>query len=630
MDLTRPVIGRNISRRALKCAGVLAVALFLACPGGNVCARTRVVLLGTSGGPTWWPGSQRMGTSSALVVKDNTTNATDHIYLIDLGPGSSQRLGEAFNSGTFTNINGDIVQVGYSSFLKNVKALFFTHLHMDHTTDYPALLLCGQGAGLVAYPDGEADKRLQVYGPGTRGQLEDVYPPGRTNVAPTMNPTNPTPGAVDMTQYLLQAYAQTINNFTLESAWSDFSKLVSVHDIPFPPLPRSDYPVDPETGRSRNTAPWPNMDPILVYQDSLVTVTATLVDHFSVYPNFAYRFDTADGSVVFSGDVSYPCANLIQLAQGADILVHEVIDPVFIENLFPPPLSESAMAMKYHLETAHTAITNVGKHAAAAGVKTLVLNHIVPANTPEARLQQAQQSFAGNLIVGADLMQIDVNTPTGVQASDGTYTDKVRVTWNAAGNAMGYQVWRSVSNTIADASNMATTATTSYDDLAAATLPQTMLYYWVRAVNATGTSDFSASDCGYTAPSHAANDFDGDGKSDLAVYLDGYWAVFLMTGGVLEGCFGGPDWVPLTGDFDGDGKSDLAVYRDGYWYVCLMTGGVLEGALGGPGWTPLIGDFDGDGKSDLAVYRDGFWSIFLMTPAVLEGYFGGPDWIPVR
>ncbi|MFA7160017.1 MAG: MBL fold metallo-hydrolase, partial [Kiritimatiellia bacterium] len=356
MHLANSGCSQSISKRTRAGQiGVLA-AYLLACAAGSAFASTKVVLLGTSGGPTWWPGAARMGTSSALVVRENTSNATEQIYVIDLGPGASQRLGDAFNSGAYTNVGGSDVEVGYSSFLKNVKALFFTHLHMDHTTDYPALLLCGQSCGLSAYPESMAEKRLQVYGPGTRGQVEDVYPPGRTNAAAIMNPTNPTPGTVDMTRYLWQACSQSIHTFTRDSGWGDFSMLVNVHDIPFPPLPRDDYPIDPATGRSRNTAPWPDMDPIFVYQDALVRVTAALVNHGPVYPNFAFRFDTPDGSVVFTGDVGYPCTNLIRLAQGADVMVHEVIDPAFIDLLFPPPLTPAAAAMKYHLATAHTSI----------------------------------------------------------------------------------------------------------------------------------------------------------------------------------------------------------------------------------------------------------------------------------
>jgi len=77
---------------------------------------------------------------------------------------------------------------------------------------------------------------------------------------------------------------------------------------------------------------------------------------------------------------------------------------------------------------------------------------------------------------------------------------------------------------------------------------------------------------------HAGNDYDSDGKSDLAVYRNGYWSIYLMTGNVFcdnAPLWIGPDYIPVPGDYDGDGKSDLAVYRDGYWSIYLMAGSVL-------------------------------------------------------
>ncbi len=543
MRTTIPSVEESIPRRTFaKRAGALTAALLLIGAAGNLSAGTRVVLLGTSGGPTWWPDSQRMGISSALVVQD--TNANDHIYVIDLGPGASQRLAEAFNAGTYTNFGGVDVQTGYSSFLKQVRALFFTHLHMDHTADFPTLLLCGQGAGLLAYPDSEADKRLQVFGPGRRGQLDDIYPPGRTNVPPTLNPLNPTPGTMEMMQYLLPAYAQTINNFTRDSGWSDFSKLLSMHDIPFPQLPRADYPIDPQTGQARNTAPWPEMDPIFVYQDEFVRVTATLGDHGPVYPNFAYRFDTADGSVVFSGDTGYPCTNLIRLAQGADIMVHEVIDQAFIDNLFPPPLTPVMAAMKYHLESSHTSITNVGKQAAAANVGTLVLNHIVPANTAAARLQQAQQNFAGTLIVGSDLTEIPVGAP----------------------------------------SNLARPVAADFDGDAKAdpaTAASGDWYAWLSADAYARSGPYQIGGAGLTP---CAADFDGDRLADPAVYsaASGDWTVMFSATGYapmsFPGFLGGIGFAAAPADFDGDGLGDPAVYRaaTGEWRARLSASGYTE------------------------------------------------------
>ena len=64
-----------------------------------------------------------------------------------------------------------------------------------------------------------------------------------------------------------------------------------------------------------------------------------------------------------------------------------------------------------------------------------------------------------------------------------------------------------------------------------------------------------------------------------------------MSGSVLfdnAGVWGGSGWTPVPGDYDGDGKSDLAVYRDGYWSIYLMSGSVLcdnAGVWGGSGWT---------------------------------------------
>ncbi|MBU1736058.1 MAG: serine hydrolase, partial [Verrucomicrobia bacterium] len=133
-------------------------------------------------------------------------------------------------------------------------------------------------------------------------------------------------------------------------------------------------------------------------------------------------------------------------------------------------------------------------------------------------------------------------------------------------------------------------------------------------------------------------DYDGDGKSDLAVYRDGYWSIYSIANGIIllnGGAWGGADSVPVPGDYDGDGKSDLAVYRDGYWFIYSIANGVIllnGGAWGGADFIPVPGDYDGDGKSDLAVYRDGYWSIYSIANGMIllnGGAWGGADFIPV-
>jgi hypothetical protein len=133
----------------------------------------------------------------------------------------------------------------------------------------------------------------------------------------------------------------------------------------------------------------------------------------------------------------------------------------------------------------------------------------------------------------------------------------------------------------------------------------------------------------YSASSGVCLDYDGDGKSDLAVYRDGNWAIQTMAGSVITGDWGAPGWPPVPGDYDGDYKSDLAVYRDGNWAIQTMAGSVITSDWGAPGWMPVPGDYDGDHKSDLAVYRDGNWAIQTLAGSVIAGNWGGSGWTPV-
>jgi ribonuclease BN (tRNA processing enzyme) len=373
--------------------------------------RTRLVLLGTTGGVSWWPETTSASSSSALVVGDT-------IYLIDLGQGSTSRLAEVFNSGTFVDSPGGKIEDGSSTFLANAKALFFTHLHQDHTADYPSFLLIGPGAGLGTSLDPVTKKTIKVpflvIGPGNRGQLDAdktnfTLRGGQVIYTDSLDPASitPTPGTRQMTNLIWQAYAQTINDITLDDGYPDFRSLVKVTEIGGSGIGDITLPVsvtDP------NNETCPAMDPFEVYSDDLVRVTATLVDHHQVYPSFAYRFDTAEGSVVFSGDTGPDTkGNLQKLADGADLLVHEVIDRAWIDQKFGTPEPGSQMdALKTHMMESHTTTDAVGQVATDCNVNTLVLNHIVPGNTPVAHLQEAEKNFSGKVIIGEDLMQIGI------------------------------------------------------------------------------------------------------------------------------------------------------------------------------------------------------------------------------
>jgi basic membrane lipoprotein Med (substrate-binding protein (PBP1-ABC) superfamily)/fibronectin type 3 domain-containing protein len=90
-----------------------------------------------------------------------------------------------------------------------------------------------------------------------------------------------------------------------------------------------------------------------------------------------------------------------------------------------------------------------------------------------------------------------VSPPANVQASDGAFTDKVQVTWNAATGALSYRVYRATSPT-GSKTLLGSPAAFPYNDTGAT--PGTSYYYWVKSCTATACSDFSASDTGWRKP----------------------------------------------------------------------------------------------------------------------------------
>ena len=90
-----------------------------------------------------------------------------------------------------------------------------------------------------------------------------------------------------------------------------------------------------------------------------------------------------------------------------------------------------------------------------------------------------------------------LSAPTSVYASDGSYTNKVQVTWDSVFGATGYEVWRGTDNDSSSASKLGDYAS-PFDDYSA--IPGTTYYYWVKATSECWTSDFSSSDSGYACP----------------------------------------------------------------------------------------------------------------------------------
>jgi ribonuclease BN (tRNA processing enzyme) len=145
----------------------------------------------------------------------------------------------------------------------------------------------------------------------------------------------------------------------------------------------------------------------LVMRDDQMTVRATLVDHPPMVPAFAYRFDAADRSIVISGDTARS-ENLVKLAQGADVLVHSAVYLPAVDRLVARV--PNATALERSILTGQTSAEDVGRVAQAAGVKTLVLSHLIPADDPQVTermwSEAARTHFGGAVIVGKDLLEV--------------------------------------------------------------------------------------------------------------------------------------------------------------------------------------------------------------------------------
>ncbi len=315
-----------------------------------------LLLLGTKAGPPVDP--LRTGISSALRVDGAT-------YVVDAGRSAVTQY----------------IKSGLD--LASLKGMFITHLHADHVADYYNFFLLG---GSV--PNQEKDNLsgpVAVHGPGPAGGLPPKFGGG---TAATVSPDTPTPGIVELTDSCHAAYAYSTNVFLRDMGIRDIRALADVHEIQVP-----------DVGASfEHTAP--TMDPFVVMEDDRVRVSAILVPHGPICPAFAFRFDTDHGSVTFSGDTTYS-DNVVRLARGSDVLVHEAIS---VEGLDAPAVFVD------HLLQSHVEVQKVGPIAQAAEVGTLVLSHIseVAHNPIDTRKWKrwAQRGFDGRVVVGEDLQRL--------------------------------------------------------------------------------------------------------------------------------------------------------------------------------------------------------------------------------
>lgn len=127
-------------------------------------------------------------------------------------------------------------------------------------------------------------------------------------------------------------------------------------------------------------------------------------EHFPVEPALGYRFDAAGRSIAVSGDTR-PSQNLIRHCQGVDVLIYECTEvtglPLNRGGGFP-----SREVQVQRLASYHTLPDQVGKVAAAASAKALVLSHLTPYSVSEELRRAVSLDYKGVVIVGEDLMEI--------------------------------------------------------------------------------------------------------------------------------------------------------------------------------------------------------------------------------
>ena len=133
----------------------------------------------------------------------------------------------------------------------------------------------------------------------------------------------------------------------------------------------------------------------MIYRDDTVTVTSFAVPHGDWEYAFGYRFDTADRSIVISGDTT-PTEAVVQACSGCDVLIHEVYAKAGWDRREPE-------WQAYH-KASHTSGIELGQLAAEAQPQLLVLYHqLLWGATVEELLSEIRQSFDGEVVFANDL-----------------------------------------------------------------------------------------------------------------------------------------------------------------------------------------------------------------------------------
>ena len=302
--------------------------------------RTQILFLGTGGGPPL--RLDRSEPSTLLIVGGR-------YYLIDCGIGTARRL----------------VEAGVES--KDVKTIFFTHLHADHDMGLADVM-----ANDVFTRGPQAADPINIYGPPQTKELVDA--------------------AFHFVSIGFRPFASE-NPPAYRKVGRDVADPFVAHEIA-------------RGGR--------------VFQDDRIRIDAIENSHYALMPaadrqvlkSYAYRIETPDGVIVFTGDTG-PSGAIASFAKGADVLVSEASyrDPDDLEQSMKARVARSHVppdvirGFHDHFVSEHLDAAEIGQLAAGAGVKSVVLYHYNPAGKGDqlAYVTGVKKAFAGPVFAPNDL-----------------------------------------------------------------------------------------------------------------------------------------------------------------------------------------------------------------------------------
>jgi ribonuclease Z len=230
----------------------------------------------------------------------------------------------------------------------DITGMFLTHHHSDHVVGFPDLWL----TGWIGRPWGQRSTPLQVWGP---------------------------QGTEPMMEHLPKAFAVDIR------------------------VRRKNYPPDGVKLAAHEITEG------VVFDKDGVKVTAFEVDHGGEeLPAYGYRIDYRGRAAVLSGDTTFN-ENLIQHAQGVDLIVHEV-------TAAAGSAAESPAQLK-RIGANHTTPDQAGQVFSRANPKLAVYNHLLlfGGATAEDLIPATRKHYAGPLVVGEDLLRIDIGADVTMQ-----------------------------------------------------------------------------------------------------------------------------------------------------------------------------------------------------------------------